>query len=148
MNDDFNQNRDLESYKQAQVKHNGIYSIALILGIIVAVYVYVFNFEDFSETELITITPVWIFPLVFGYYGFIAQWLQTKLKNSEHENVAKLMYSVSRKLSPIFLRPIFNLLHLPLFIVNNNKPMVSALVGSAMWVILLVVFFVLIFPSL
>ena len=135
MNDDFNQNRDLESYKQAQVQHNGIYSSALILGIGIAVYVYVFNFDGFSETELITITPIWIFPLVFGYYGFMAQWLQTRLKNSGHDNVAKLMYSVSRKLPSIFVRPIFNLLHMPLFIVNNNKPMVSALVGSAMWVL-------------
>lgn len=148
MNDDFDQNRDLESYRQPQIKHNGIYSTALIIGIGIAVYIYVFNFDSFSESELVGLTALWVFPIAFGYYGFMAQWLQDKLKDSEHENVAKLMSYEIHRLPSFFIRPIFGFLHLPLLIVNNNKPMVSALVGSVMWVILLVGFFVVIFPSL
>lgn len=132
--------RNLESYRKLK-KHNILYSTSITIGPAIAVYVYVFSFDYCSKTVL------WLFPLVFGYYGFVAQWMQENFEKRQYRKSTDLLFSVSRKLPAILIRPIFNILHLPLF-VPNKSPMFTAVAGSLIWSVWLLIFFEVIFPRL
>jgi serine/threonine protein kinase len=41
----------------------------IVFSIGLAAYIYLINFNSFSETRLIEVTPYWILPLSFGYFG-------------------------------------------------------------------------------
>ena len=138
--------RNLESYRRLK-KHNTLYSTSILIGVSIAVYVYFFRFDYYSETILVRLTVLWLFPLVFGYYGFVAQWMQANFEKQQFRKPSDLLFSVSRKLPAILIRPIFNILHLPLF-VPNKSPIFVAVAGSLIWSVWLLIFFELIFPRL
>ena len=146
MKNQFNQERSLESYRTTK-KHSGIYSASIITGLSIAAYVYLYKFDSFSETLLVRLTVLWFFPLVFGYYGFIAQWMQANYREKGFASPLELLLSVSKKFPLSLIRPVLNIIHLPLY-VRNKSPMFMAISGSLIWSIWLLIFFEVIFPLL
>ena len=48
-----------------------IYQIAIIAGITLAVFLYGFAFDNFSETELVRLAYLWLPLIFFGLAGYI-----------------------------------------------------------------------------
>jgi hypothetical protein len=138
--------RNLESYRNKK-KHSSLYSTCIIIGVCIAIYIYVFNFDNYSETLLVQLTILWLIPIVFGYYGFIAQWMHLNFEKRQFIKPIDLLKSVSKKLPVFVIRPLFNMVHFPLFIINKS-PLFIAISGSLIWCIWLLIFFVVIFPKL
>ena len=128
--------------------YKSIYFASIIIGIFIAAYIYIINFDNFSETVLIRITPLWFFPIVFGYYGFVSQRMAAKLQKSQFENVADLLFSVIKESSGTVGKLISLFVHAPFIIIKSKKPILVALGGSIIWAILLVIFFEAVFPKL
>ena len=49
-----------------------LYEFIFLAGLFGAVYLYGFSFDDFSETELVRLSYLWVAALVFGMHGLIA----------------------------------------------------------------------------
>ena len=50
-----------------------LYISSLLIGTALAAYIYLINFNSFSETELITVTPYWVLPAAFGTFGLTTE---------------------------------------------------------------------------
>jgi hypothetical protein len=119
--------------------------LALGLGSVVAIYTVLF--DSLSETVLVQITPYWIFPIVFGYYGLVAQRMEARLQSTHVDNVSDQLLNVIREFG--FLGQAFAfLVHAPFLVIKNSRPWVTAFAGSLMWALALVIFFEVIFPGL
>jgi len=128
--------------------YSSIYFTSIIIGIVIAAYIYLINFDNFSEEMLMLITPLWFFPIIFGYYGFVSQRMAAKLEKSHFENVADLLFSIIQESSGTAGKLISLFVHAPFIIIKSKKPVLVALGGSIIWAVLLVVFFAFIFPTL
>ncbi len=144
-----NETKSSSNIKSTNEKvYSSVYFASIVIGIMIAAYIYLINFDNFSETMLIRITPVWFFPIVFGYYGFVSQRMAAKLEKSHFENVADLLFSVIQESSGTFGKLISIFIHAPFIVIKSKKPILVALGGSVIWAILLVVFFEAVFPML
>ena len=128
--------------------YRSMYFASIVIGLLIAAYIYLLNFDNFSETLLIRITPIWFFPIVFGYYGFVSLRMAAQLDKSHFETVADLLFSVIRETSGTVGKLISLFIHAPFIIIKSRKPILVALGGSTIWAILLVIFFEAIFPML
>jgi hypothetical protein len=136
------------THYSGQAIYKSIYFASFIIGILLASYVYLINFDNFSETVLIRITPLWFFPIVFGYYGFVSLRMAGQLEKSNLENVADLLLSVIKESAGTVGKLASLFVHAPFIIIKSKKPILVALGGSIIWAILLVIFFEAIFPTL
>ena len=136
------------THSNGQAIYKSIYFASFIIGILLASYIYLINFDNFSETVLIRITPLWFFPIVFGYYGFVSLRMAAKLKKSNLETVADLLFSVIKESSGTVGKLISLFVHAPFIIIKSKSPILVALGGSIIWAILLVIFFEAMFPTL
>ncbi len=144
-----NENGSTEEIKHIDgPSYSGIYFASIIIGVLIAIYIYLLNFDSFSETVLIRITPLWFFPIVFGYYGFVSQRMAAKLEKSHFENVADLLFSVIQGSTGKIGKLISLFVHAPFIIIKSKRPILVALGGSIIWAILLIIFFEVIFPML
>jgi len=125
-----------------------VYIAAIVIGLLIPAYVYLVAFDSFSETELVGLTPAWMFPLVFGYYGFVAQRMTRQLPASSFENVADLLFSIIKETQGSIGKALALLVHAPFIVIKSHKPMLVALGGAAIWAFILWVFFNFVFPSL
>ncbi|MGB7988104.1 MAG: hypothetical protein WCF44_01825 [Candidatus Methylophosphatis roskildensis] len=89
-----------------------------------------------------------MFPLVFGYYGFVAQRMARRLPASHFETVADLLFSLIKDTQGSIGKAVGLVLHAPFIIVRSRRPMLVALGGAAIWAVALWVFFSFVFPSL
>lgn len=48
----------------------GLFHTFFWLSLVAAIYIYVFSFDDFSETELVQVSGMWLLPMTFGLAGF------------------------------------------------------------------------------
>ncbi|MFK8012743.1 MAG: hypothetical protein AB8B80_11920 [Marinicellaceae bacterium] len=136
--------RSLEFYRNKK-KHTSLYITAILIGACMAFYLFVFNLNHYIETMLVSGTVLWVFPIIFGYYGFFAQWLQENFQERKFRKPKDLFESIGKDLPVIIIRPLFNMLHMPLFI-SNKTPLFLALTGSFIWSIWIMIFFVVILP--
>jgi len=44
--------------------YKSLYFASFVIGILLVSYIYLLNFDNFSETMLIHITPLWFFPMM------------------------------------------------------------------------------------
>lgn len=124
------------------------YAISITIGVLIAGYIYLIAFDEFSETRLVQITPVWFFPIVFGYYGFVAQRMAAKLPESGFDRVANLLFFIIRETQGSVGKLFGLVVHAPFIIVKSKRPMLVAFGGAAIWAVMLFVFFTFIFPKL
>ncbi len=123
------------------------YMLLLLLGGGAAVVIYTVLFGSLSETQLVQYTPYWLFPIVFGYYGLVAQRMEARLPTTRLDNVSDQLLNVIKESGPIGQAFAF-LVHAPFLLVKSRTPWVVAFVGSVIWAIALTVFFSAIFPEL
>lgn len=137
-------------FKNKRFRVNALYPILLFLGIAIAVYIYGFAFDDFSETELVSITPLWFFFIVFGGYGYFAEFLMKRVINGEGKNLndAYKRWTVKFLKLHLFLGVIGLILLIPFAFIRTRNSLLIAFAGSAIWGILLLFFFQAIFPAL
>ena len=122
----------------------GVYLMSITLGICLAVYIYGFKFDDLSETQLVNLTPAWMFPVVFGIYGFIAQQLIRLVQNGQAETLREAVYVWTRAFGALGLIPM-----LPFLMVARwQHSLATAFLAALVWAILLAVFFSAVFPHL
>jgi hypothetical protein len=121
-----------------------IYNLAILIAFGLIVYIYGIAFDDFSETALIQATLLWYLPLVFGIYGRTA----TKLNHARNRGISikKQLFGVSHLVR--YTGMIGMTFFFPFLVCRKGPPVKIALVGSAIWLVLLEVFFVVIWPSL
>ncbi|MEU4157364.1 hypothetical protein [Actinoplanes sp. NPDC026670] len=123
------------------------YATLIVLGLGSAALIYTVAFDSLSETTLVRISPFWLFPAVFGYYGLVAQRMEAGLQASHLDTVSDQLLKVIRETG--VLGQIFSfLIHAPFLLVKSRQPWVTALVGSLIWAIALALFFSVVFPTL
>lgn len=121
-----------------------LYWMAILFSVGFAVYLYFVAFDDLSEERLIALSGVWIYPLVFGVYGLIAQTLLRLIDEDKADNIwaAAVVWAHMFGLVGVVLLLPFALLK------GSRNSLVIAVLGSAFWVALLAIFFAAIFPML
>ena len=124
------------------------YSASIAVGVAIAGYIYLVAFDSLSETTLVRITPVWFFPIVFGYYGFVAQRMAQKLPESKFDRVANLLFSIIKETQGGVGKLFGLIIHAPFIVIKSKSPMLVAFGGAAIWAVVLVIFFNFIFPRL
>ncbi|MEV1062669.1 hypothetical protein [Streptomyces sp. NPDC050263] len=120
-----------------------LYVIALIGGLMGAALVYLVMFDEFSESELVTITPVWFFPIVFGLYGFVSQRLLRRIATGRAgtlKEAAGMTIDVAGHWAALAL--------FPFLVLKWRSSLLVSLAAAAFWAVLLWLFFVLLFPTL
>jgi hypothetical protein len=123
------------------------YTTLIVLGAGSAMVIYTVLFDSLSETMLVRISPLWIFPVVFGYYGLVAQRMEARLQETHLDTVSDVLLSVIKEIG--WMGQVFALLiHAPFLLVKSRQPWVTALVGSLIWAIALALFFGVVFPTL
>jgi len=138
----------LLKFKKFRVK--GLYPLLLFSGLAVLFYIYGIAFNTFSETLLIQITPLWFFPIVFGSYGYFAEFLMSKVVNDEGKSISDAYNKwINNYLKRhIFSGMVLTVLMLPFSFLKFKNSLLIALTGSMIWGVLLIIFFNGIFPAL
>ena len=135
-----------------------LYQIAVAAGIGIAVYFYLFNFDNMSETELVNSVLYWYIPLVFGLFGLTA----LRVKKTADENTTstiKLLFSnkdgmlLALTIIVLLVSSLFGVVvfFIPLVIfkpTSNNFDLKVALFGTLVWLLLLLIFFKVLWPAL
>lgn len=124
-----------------------LYGTLILIGFGIAFYLYVIAFNHLSETTLVRLTPTWVFPLVFGIYGLVAEHLLPVIEAGKARDYAQAV----REWAPSFdnWAPLILLLLLPFLILGKwRSSLVVSLAASLFWALLLVVFFEVVFPKL
>ena len=128
-----------------------VYEFAILIGLVAAVYLYGFSFDDFSETELVRLSYGWFAALVFGTHGLIACELKEVFDAGEAETPREAL-RVRRQTKNRSLLSIFASVALPSFLLitsaTDRRPFLTALLATVIWIALLAFFFEAIFPSL
>lgn len=120
-----------------------LYVLAIAVGILGALYVYGVVFDDLSEEELIQLSALWLLPIVFGTYGFIAEKLLQLIDEGDELTIARAAL-IWNNAVPI----IGAILILPFLFIKSRNPFVIALLATVFWILLLAGFFAVIFPLL
>jgi len=111
-----------------------------------------------SETDLVTYATTWYIPLIFGIYGLYAVRIQEKVE-PEDTNALKFVFSGKDSgllLATIGLAGISGVFGAIFFVIPLAliKPqfkffhLITALIATVFWVLLLAFFLVVIFPGL
>jgi len=150
MTDDEKQNPFTSIFKNRQFRVKALYPILLALGILIAIYIYGFAFDSFSETQLVSITPLWFFFIVFGGYGYFAESMMKRIVEKGEQNLSQAYKKwVGGFLhAHLFLGLMAVIILSPFAFIKTRNSLLIAFAGSAMWGILLLIFFQAIFPAL
>lgn len=126
-----------------------LYGGFLLLGLVIAGYIYLVAFDSFSETRLVQLTPVWFFCLVLGYYGLIAERMLVATEKSHAEVVADGLFKLVTAAAPGPVGKLVSaIVHLPFLLVRSRRSWIVAAGGAVIWAAALWFFFAAIFPSL
>jgi hypothetical protein len=128
-----------------------VYRIALVIGAALFVILYFVAFDSFSETELVTLSPVWFLLLNFGLSGLYAEKAVRLVLRGEAETFTSAL-ATSTESIPLLFRLGAWLVFLPPFAVLNLKtvssPLRLSVTTTLAWAALLYLFLVGIFPAL
>ncbi|MDX3643202.1 hypothetical protein [Streptomyces sp. MB09-02B] len=100
-------------------------------------------FDEFSESELVSITPLWFFPVVFGLYGFASQRLLRHIATGRAATLgeaARLSIDVAGYWAALVL--------FPFLVLRWRSSLLVSLAAALFWAVLLWLFFALLFPTL
>ncbi|MEU6068893.1 MULTISPECIES: hypothetical protein [Streptomyces] len=120
-----------------------LFVTALMAGVMGAAVVYLVKFNDFSESELVTITPLWFFPVVFGLYGFVSQRLLRRIAAGRAGTLgeaARMSIDVAGHWAALVL--------FPFLVLKWRSSLLVSLTAAIFWAVLLWLFFTLVFPTL
>lgn len=120
------------------------YQAIIILGMGLFGYIYFLKFDNFSETALVQITPLWFLPLIFGINGLVAEKLIELVNSGEapHFRRALLMW-IGYFFGFLGFIPLF-----PFLFIKGKSSLGVALWATAIWGMFLGIFLFGIFPIL
>jgi hypothetical protein len=95
------------------------------------------------ESELVTVTPLWLFPTVFGLYGLVSQRL---LRRAVAGSAAPL--GEAARMSIGVAGPWAAVMLFPLLVLKWRSSLLVSLAAAVFWAVLLWIFFAGIFPNL
>lgn len=129
-----------------------LYEVLFLAGLFGAVYLYVFAFDDFSETALVRLSYVWIAAVVFGTHGLIASELNEIVEAGEAATIGEAFAVRKKKAGRSFLSKMASVM-MPSFLLvtaagGRKRPFFSATLATVLWIAALAFFFEAIFPSL
>jgi hypothetical protein len=135
-----------------------IYIVPITIGLGIIVYLYGFNFDHMSETQLVNSIILWYAPIIFGLYGLASLRIKTSADETDTMALKHMFFGKDNGLLLFGIILIlisgvvgFLLFAIPVSIYKlNNKrfDVYVAITGSLVWLILLVLFFLIIWPSL
>ncbi len=128
---------------QPRASYRGLYQAAIAGGVIGALYVYGVAFDELSEEQLIQLSALWLLPVVFGIYGFVAERLLQLQDEGDDLSIARAALMSTSALPVIGI-----VLLLPFLFVKHNNPIGLAFLATLVWAVLLFGFFAVIFPLL
>jgi len=96
-----------------------LYIGLITLGLGSAVVIYTVAFDSLSESHLVQIAPLWIFPSVFGYYGLVAQRMEARLQTSHRSTVADELLNVVKDLGGGLGQAFAFLVYAPFLIIQS-----------------------------
>lgn len=120
-----------------------IFQLAIAVGVAGAGYIYGVAFDDLSEEQLVQLSAVWVLPVVFGVYGYVAERLLQLVDADDGVSLAQATLIWTRALPVIGA-----VLLLPFLFAKGRTAVSIAFWGTLFWALLLVGFFVWIFPLL
>ena len=129
-----------------------IYELLFLAGLFGAVYLYAFAFDDFSETELVRLSYLWVAALVFGTHGLIASELN-EIVAAGRATTTKEALAVRKKMEGrSFLSKMVSVM-MPSFLLvtaagSRQRPFFTAVLAAVLWIAGLAFFFEAIFPAL
>ena len=123
--------------------HRGLYRFAIIIGITGAAYIYGVAFNELSEEQLVQLTAFWLLPIVFGIYGFVAEKLLRLKEQDDELTIARAALIWTNALPFVGI-----VLLLPFLIIRGKNAITIAFLATLLWALLLVVFFLVLFPLL
>jgi len=129
-----------------------IYPALILIGVVIALFIYGFAFDSLSETALVRLTPLWFFSITFGGFGYLAEKLLPQVTSGQAKTLAEAYrgwreaFFDEHPLAGLLL----GLLLFPFsyFYFRTRSSLLIAFAGSAVWGVLLLVFFNGIFPAL
>ncbi|MFD2684339.1 hypothetical protein ACFS5L_05580 [Streptomyces phyllanthi] len=120
-----------------------LYVTALVAGVLGAACVYLVMFNELSESELITITPLWFFPIVFGLYGFVSQRLLRRIAAGRAGSLGEAA-RMSIDVAGFWAVPVL----FPFLVLRWRSSLLVSLAAAGFWAVLLWLFFAVLFPTL
>ncbi|MDC8003399.1 hypothetical protein POV27_05015 [Aureisphaera galaxeae] len=134
-----------------------LYYLGIAIGLGLLIYFYGFNFDNMSETELVNAVLYWYVPLIFGIYGIAALYIKKKMKD---HSLSPVKYVFSGKDGALIILVALigcgGLIGLFLFLIPLALVKVAdmrfdlkvALLGTALCLLLLYLFFKVLWPAL
>ncbi|MCL6731860.1 hypothetical protein [Streptomyces neyagawaensis] len=120
-----------------------LYVTAVVAGVLGAACVYLVMFNELDESELVTITPLWFFPIVFGLYGFVSQRLLRRI-SAGHAATLSQAARLSVDVAGFWALPAL----FPFLVLRWRSSLLVSLTAAAFWAVLLWFFFSAVFPTL
>lgn len=108
------------------MSRKSFYWLLAIAGFGLAFYVYVISFDSWSETELLDLGPVWVSPMMFGFYGLMAEWAIGLIERGKAENLAIATMIIARSTRLIGL--------LPFLFLRSRNSLNVAFAACAFWI--------------
>ncbi|MCB0401810.1 MAG: hypothetical protein KDD41_06985 [Flavobacteriales bacterium] len=135
-----------------------IYLSSLGLGLGLFIYFYLFNFNSMSETKLLEVVLYWYTPLIFGLYGLTALRIAKTIGEKNNHAISHLFSGDDPLMLPMTIAlflvggvigVLFFFLPLSIFKVKRaHFDVYVSLAATAIFLVLLWLFFVLLWPSL
>jgi hypothetical protein len=132
------------------------YRLLTMAAVAAVVYLYVFRFDRFSETQLVQVAYIWLPAMVLGIYGLVAEGAAAAARTESaprfSDALGKWFDRQPILKSNALLRLVVTLFLTPLmaaaFFARTSSPFVLALIGALIWLVGLKFFFDGIFPVL
>lgn len=130
----------------------GLYQIMIAAGLLMAATLYLFMFNRFSETELVTLSPIWFLLTIFGTGGLFTEKAVRLILDKESPDFPSAIKKSAGSLSPIVQVFVFLIFLVPFFVFGLTKKFSSPLIITSLmtlvWAAVLYLFLMGIFPSL
>jgi hypothetical protein len=128
-----------------------LYRVAAMAGVAGAIYLYAVDFDSFSETELVQLSPLWFLALHFGISGLHAERAIHAILSGRAGSFAEGLNVSLKEVSPVHLVLVFIVFTPPFLFFRLDKltsPLLVSTATTAIWAAILYLFFLGVFPSL
>lgn len=130
----------------------GLYKFAISVGVLGVLVLYVFMFDQFSETALVALSPLWFLSLAFGLGGLHGEKAVQLIHSKKATDFPDALALVTRSLPPFLVVLVYLVFALPAFFLGLKRwcssPLLLATMTSGLWGLALYFFLFAIFPSL
>jgi hypothetical protein len=128
------------------------YKLSAAAGLVMMLVLYVFMFDSLSETELVSLSPVWFLLLVFGTCGMHAEKAVDLVLQKKAKTFSEALTAVTKSLPPFLTIVVYLVFSLPSFFLGLKRwvssPLLLATMTTLLWGLALYFFLFAIFPSL